>query len=101
MASSSLKHLRPEAMWTTKQNKLFEMALALYDKETPERWQNVAKAVSGKSADEVERHYEILLEDLQRIESGCVPIPNYRAAGNGDEELRLVMKMIKDMKYGL
>lgn len=98
MASSSLKQQRPEATWTAKQNKLFEKALALYDKETPERWQNIAKAVGGKSADEVKRHYEILLEDLRRIESGRVPIPNYRGAGNGDEELRLV-KMMKDRKH--
>lgn len=102
MASSSLKQQRPEATWTAKQNKLFEKALALYDKETPERWQNIANAVGGKSADEVKRHYQILLEDLRRIESGRVPIPNYRAsaaaAGNADEELRLVKNMMEDSK---
>ncbi|KAG6572047.1 Protein RADIALIS-like 6, partial [Cucurbita argyrosperma subsp. sororia] len=90
MATSSLKQQRPEATWTAKQNKLFEKALALYDKETPERWHNIAMAVGGKSADEVKRHYEILLEDLRRIESGHVPIPNYRGVHNGDEELRLL-----------
>lgn len=90
MASSSLKQQRPETTWTPKQNKLFEKALALYDKDTPERWQNIATAVGGKSADEVQRHYEILLEDLRRIESGRVPIPNYRRTSNRDEELRLV-----------
>ncbi|CAK9315897.1 unnamed protein product [Citrullus colocynthis] len=90
MASSSLKQQRPETTWTAKQNKLFEKALALYDKETPERWQNIAMAVGEKSADEVKRHYEVLLEDLRRIESGRVPIPNYRGGGNRDEELRLL-----------
>ena len=36
--------------WTTKQNKLFERALATYDKDTPDRWQNVAQAV-GRGID--------------------------------------------------
>ncbi|GFY95855.1 hypothetical protein Acr_11g0001610 [Actinidia rufa] len=31
------------SMWTTKQNKLFENALAIYDRETPERWANIAR----------------------------------------------------------
>ncbi|KAF5745714.1 protein RADIALIS-like 3 [Tripterygium wilfordii] len=64
--------------WTAKQNKVFEKALAIYDKDTPERWQNVANAVGGgKSAEEVKTHYHLLLEDLHRIESGRVPLPNY------------------------
>ncbi|KAL5557302.1 hypothetical protein UlMin_039538 [Ulmus minor] len=76
MASNSL------TSWTPKQNKLFEKALALYDKDTPDRWQKVAKAVGGKSAEEVKRHYEILEEDIRHIESGRVPFPNYRSGGN-------------------
>ncbi|KAF7809717.1 Protein RADIALIS-like 6 [Senna tora] len=62
--------------WTPRQNKLFERALALYDRETPDRWQNVAREV-GKSVDEVKRHYEILKEDVKRIEHGQVPFPHY------------------------
>ncbi|XP_015068699.1 protein RADIALIS-like 4 [Solanum pennellii] len=74
MASSSLQ----SSSWTPQQNKLFERALAQFDKDTPDRWQNVARAVGGgKSADEVKRHYEILIEDLRRIESGRVPLPTY------------------------
>ncbi|KAJ1393667.1 SANT/Myb domain [Sesbania bispinosa] len=92
MASSSLSKQKPcDSSWTPKQNKLFEKALAKYDKDTPERWQNVAKAVGGKSAEEVKRHYEILLEDLRHIESGRIPIPNYKSTGsttNVDEEER-------------
>lgn len=85
MASSSLSSRRTgssssaaAAAWTPQQNKLFEKALAQYDKETPDRWQNVARVVGGgKSADEVKRHYEILVEDVRRIETGRVPYPNY------------------------
>ncbi|XP_040995788.1 protein RADIALIS-like 6 [Juglans microcarpa x Juglans regia] len=80
--------------WTPKQNKQFEKALALYDKDTPDRWQNVAKAVGGKSAEEVRKHYEILVQDLINIESGQVPLPNYKTtgsnsrSGSGDEQIR-------------
>lgn len=79
--------------WTPHQNKLFEKALALYDKETPERWQNITKAVgAGKSIEDVKRHYHLLLEDLRNIESGLIPIPNYNSnpttSTNLDEEQR-------------
>ncbi|WCJ24926.1 Homeodomain-like superfamily protein [Euphorbia peplus] len=64
--------------WTSKQNKQFEKALATFDKDTPDRWHNVAKAVPGKSPDEVKRHYDLLIKDLREIESGRVPFPNYK-----------------------
>ncbi|KAL5562990.1 hypothetical protein UlMin_032737 [Ulmus minor] len=67
--------------WTAKQNKAFEKALALYDKDTPDRWYNVAKAVGGKTPEEVKRHYELLVQDVKHIESGQVPFPNYRTTG--------------------
>ncbi|KAE9586163.1 putative transcription factor MYB/SANT family [Lupinus albus] len=66
--------------WTTKQNKKFENALAVYDKDTPDRWQKLAMAVGGKTVEEVKRHYEMLVEDLKQIEEGHVPLPNYRNA---------------------
>ncbi|KAI5660953.1 hypothetical protein M9H77_20276 [Catharanthus roseus] len=90
MASGSIT----SSSWTPQQNKLFEKALVQFDKDTPERWQKVATAVGGgKSADEVKRHYEILLEDLKLIESGRVPIPTYRTTGRNakaDDEQRLL-----------
>lgn len=63
--------------WTEKQNKQFEMALALYDEDSSDRWKNIAKAVDGKSEEEVKTHYAILLEDINNIECGHIPIPNY------------------------
>ncbi|XP_074295206.1 protein RADIALIS-like 1 [Silene latifolia] len=71
MASSSY------SSWTTKQNKLFEKALAQFDKDTQDRWQKVARVV-GKTPEEVKRHYEILVEDVKQIESGQVPYPYRR-----------------------
>ncbi|XP_020267775.1 protein RADIALIS-like 3 [Asparagus officinalis] len=66
------------SQWTSKQNKIFEKALAVYDKDTPSRWENVARAVGGKTAEEVKRHYQVLEEDIKQIESGRIPFPNYR-----------------------
>ena len=63
--------------WTLIQNKRFEKALAAYDKDTPDRWENVARAVGGKTAEEVRKHYQDLVDDVKRIESGRVPLPDY------------------------
>ncbi|KAG8478241.1 hypothetical protein CXB51_028150 [Gossypium anomalum] len=71
MASHSLSSSRSSnSSWTPKQNKMFEKALAKYDQDTPDRWINIAKAVGGKSAEEVKQHYEILVRDVKEIESG-------------------------------
>ncbi|XP_054800104.1 protein RADIALIS-like 1 [Prosopis cineraria] len=86
MASSSMSS---SGSWSAKENKAFEMALAVYDKDTPDRWYNVAKAVGGKTPEEVKRHYDLLLDDLKRIESGRVAVPNYNKSGGSDEEKRL------------
>ncbi|XP_023547022.1 protein RADIALIS-like 3 [Cucurbita pepo subsp. pepo] len=63
--------------WSSKQNKVFENALTVYDKDSPDRWQNLASSVGGKTAEEVKRHYEMLVEDVHNIETGRVPLPNY------------------------
>lgn len=78
MASNSISSSSSGSSWTPQQNKLFEKALAVYDVDTPDRWEKIARAVGGKSAEEVKRHYEVLIEDLRRIESGNIPFPNYR-----------------------
>ncbi|OMO75117.1 hypothetical protein COLO4_26304 [Corchorus olitorius] len=78
--------------WTPKQNKLFENALAMFDKDTPDRWHHLARAVGGKTVEEVKMHYENLVEDLKQIESGHVPLPPYKKAGKYsfmDEEQRM------------
>lgn len=57
--------------WSWKENKLFELALAVVDENHPERWGMIAAMVGGeKSAGDVQEHYVILLEDLELIESG-------------------------------
>nr|XP_023911687.1 protein RADIALIS-like 3 [Quercus suber] len=79
MASGSMSS---SDSWTAKENKAFERALAVYDKDTPDRWHNVAKAVGGKTPEQVKRHYELLVEDVKHIESGRVPLPKYKTTGS-------------------
>ncbi|CAI0436177.1 unnamed protein product [Linum tenue] len=79
MASSNGSSANNGGGWTPWQNKLFENAVAMFDRDTPDRWHNVARAVGGgKTVDDVQRHYDDLVEDVRRIESGRVPLPNYR-----------------------
>ena len=87
MASSSMSSHSSDS-WTAKDNKAFERALAVYDKDTPDRWYNVAKAVGGKTPEEVKRRYEELVEDVKRIEAGRVPFPKYKTTQGNDEEKR-------------
>ncbi|KAK8711426.1 hypothetical protein V6N13_146708 [Hibiscus sabdariffa] len=57
--------------WSWEENKLFELALAVVDERNPDRWEVVAAMVGGKkTAEDVHKHYVILLEDLHFIESG-------------------------------
>ncbi|XP_040380684.1 protein RADIALIS-like 3 isoform X2 [Oryza brachyantha] len=84
MAPEFLQVLSMSSSWTKSQNKLFEQALARYDKDTPDRWQNVARAVGGgKSADDVKKHYEELIKDVDEIESGDHQGSRYRGGGDG------------------
>ncbi|KAL1553053.1 Protein RADIALIS-like 3 [Salvia divinorum] len=59
--------------WSWEENKLFEVALAAVDHKHPHRWEAVAAVVGGrKTAEDVHRQYQILLQDLQWIESGSL-----------------------------
>ncbi|KAL5712180.1 hypothetical protein ACHQM5_014377 [Ranunculus cassubicifolius] len=49
--------------WTPEENKLFENALAIYDKETPDRWQKIAAMIQGKTVGDV--NYLIYQEILK------------------------------------
>lgn len=83
MASSSITS-RGSPTWTAKETKAFEKALAIYDQDSPDRWANVARAVGGKTPEEVKKHYEILVEDVKYIENGHVPFPNYKTTIGDD-----------------
>ncbi|CAM8949417.1 unnamed protein product [Rhodiola kirilowii] len=63
--------------WSPEENKMFENALAVYDKDSPDRWQNVAAMIPGRSAGDVMKQYEELEADVSSIEAGLVPVPGY------------------------
>ncbi|KAE8719444.1 Transcription factor DIVARICATA [Hibiscus syriacus] len=63
--------------WTPHENKCFENALALYDKDTPDRWLKVAAMIPGKTVVDVIKQYTELEEDVSDIEAGLIPIPRY------------------------
>ncbi|KAK4480427.1 hypothetical protein RD792_013500 [Penstemon davidsonii] len=42
-----------------------------------DRWQKVADLLPGKSEDDVKLHYQVLLCDVQDIESGLIHLPKY------------------------
>lgn len=63
--------------WTKEQDKAFENCLALYAGEPDDRWEKIAAALTGKTREEIRHHYDLLVEDLNAIESGCVPLPCY------------------------
>ncbi|XP_008800712.1 protein RADIALIS-like 3 [Phoenix dactylifera] len=100
MASSSLRSSgSSNSSWTLKENKLFEQALAKYDKETPDRWHKVAQAVGGKTPEEVKRHYELLVEDIKHIEAGHVPFPNYGSSSSmGGRRVAREEQRLKNLK---
>ncbi|XP_061374198.1 transcription factor DIVARICATA-like [Gastrolobium bilobum] len=65
------------AKWTPQENKLFENALAFFDKDTPDRWMRVAAMIPGKTVGDVIKQYKELEEDVSVIEAGLIPVPGY------------------------
>ncbi|KAL2333332.1 hypothetical protein Fmac_014545 [Flemingia macrophylla] len=63
--------------WTREENKKFESALAIYDKDTPDRWLRVAAMLPGKTVHDVIKQYRELEEDVSEIEAGRIPVPGY------------------------
>ncbi|KAM7257805.1 hypothetical protein ACFE04_013546 [Oxalis oulophora] len=63
--------------WTAAENKLFENALAIHDKESPDRWHKIAAMIPGKTVGDVIRQYKELEVDVNNIEAGLIPIPGY------------------------
>ncbi|MBA0834445.1 hypothetical protein Goarm_006799 [Gossypium armourianum] len=66
--------------WSREQDKAFENALATYPEDTSDRWEKIAADVPGKTLEEIKQHYELLEDDVNRIESGCVPLPAYSSS---------------------
>lgn len=78
--SSYLMQACKSTIWTKEENKKFESALALYDKDTPDRWIKIADMIPGKSVLDVMKQYQNLVADISDIEAGLVPLPGYLAS---------------------
>ncbi|KAK4342776.1 hypothetical protein RND71_038592 [Anisodus tanguticus] len=68
--------------WTPEENKVFEEALALFDKDTPDKWHNVAAMIPGKTVNDVIKQYRELVEDISDIEAGLIPVPGYTTSNS-------------------
>ncbi|XP_009589244.1 transcription factor DIVARICATA-like [Nicotiana tomentosiformis] len=68
--------------WTAEENKMFEDALALFDKDTPDKWYNVAAMIPGKTVNDVIKQYRELVEDISDIEAGLIPVPGYTTSNS-------------------
>lgn len=64
-------------IWTPDENKLFEDALAKVDSNIPDRWEQVAAEIPGKTVDDIISHYQDLEHDVRYIEAGMIPAPGY------------------------
>ncbi|XP_004513250.1 transcription factor SRM1 [Cicer arietinum] len=69
--------------WSREQDKAFENALATYPEDASDRWEKIAADVPGKTMEEIKQHYEFLVDDVNQIEAGCVPIPSYNSSSEG------------------
>lgn len=65
--------------WSREQNKAFERALAIHSEDDVNRWEKIAADVPEKTLEEIKHHYELLVEDIHKIESGYVPLANYES----------------------
>ncbi|WZZ37964.1 hypothetical protein YC2023_034223 [Brassica napus] len=78
------------SVWSREDDIAFERALASYTDESEEKWEKIAADVPGKSVEQIKEHYEVLVEDVGRIESGCVPLPDYGSpegsSGHGGDD---------------
>ncbi|KAL6566257.1 regulator of chromosome condensation [Orobanche gracilis] len=71
------------SVWSREQDKQFEKAIATYPEDSLDRWEKIAADVPGKSVDEIKHHYELLIDDVGRIEAGLVQVPCYNSSSDG------------------
>ncbi|XP_022882203.1 transcription factor SRM1-like [Olea europaea var. sylvestris] len=71
------------SVWSREQDKQFEKALATHPENSSDRWEKISVDIPGKSPVEVKNHYELLIDDVSRIESGCIPLPCYSSSSDG------------------
>lgn len=71
------------SLWTREQDKAFENALVAYPEDISDRWEKIAEEIPGKTIEDIKHHYELLVDDVSQIESGCVDLPTYSSLSEG------------------
>ncbi|KAK4730976.1 hypothetical protein R3W88_023964 [Solanum pinnatisectum] len=61
---------------TREEDKIFENILAIYFNDN-NLLTKMEEALPGKTVDEIKDHYNILLEDIDAVDFGGAPLPNY------------------------
>ncbi|XP_043696109.1 transcription factor SRM1-like [Telopea speciosissima] len=74
------------SLWSWEQEKAFENALAIHPEDSEDRWEKIAADVLGKTVAEIKHHYELLVEDINGIESGHISLPSYTTTSEGSTD---------------
>ncbi|KAF7129762.1 hypothetical protein RHSIM_Rhsim10G0191800 [Rhododendron simsii] len=72
--------------WTFEENKVFENAIAEFNLDSPDIFQKIAFRIPGKTIGQIIEHYEALVEDVEMIESGRIPLPDYKDIENEESK---------------
>ena len=84
-SSSTLSISQPQLVedhgeqWTFEENKRFENALAEFGLGAPDLCENIHSRVPGKTLSQIKKHLDDLFEDIDNIEKGIIPIPDYKS----------------------
>ncbi|XP_057500436.1 transcription factor SRM1-like [Actinidia eriantha] len=87
--------------WTFEENKVFENALAEFGLNSPAFFEHVAFKLPYKSMEQIKRHYDCLIEDVEMIESGLFPTPKYESPEEsiqGDVETKSEKACVKQAR---
>ncbi|XP_042483371.1 transcription factor MYBS1-like [Macadamia integrifolia] len=76
-----------EGEWSREEEKAFENAIAMHwsitttttddGDNSQDQWDNLASMIPTKTLSQLKQHYEKLVDDVNAIEAGLVPIPLY------------------------
>ncbi|XP_027075650.1 transcription factor DIVARICATA-like [Coffea arabica] len=75
-----------DSEWTFEEEKLFENALAVYDLNSWDLFEKIAIKVPGKTIEQIKQHFQLLVEDVNFIETWSGPLPNCRTTNNVEPE---------------
>ncbi|KAJ0963950.1 hypothetical protein J5N97_029072 [Dioscorea zingiberensis] len=92
--------VRNSSLWSWEEDKAFEKALVTAPAGL-DGWERVAAEVPGKTIEDVKCHFKLLMEDIQNIESGLVPLPGYQEHLHDDSnENKKESKSLRERRKG-